>query len=162
MRKLQKIRKFLDTNENSMKECCSFYADEIQKILGKPKLFAIVHDGSFDGDNTFYCPDDRVEFKEGQNIRDIRQAYHEKRVKADVGDQTLTPEEVREVTDMVNEDYTSQIKGAWIVDEDGLKAIEGLYEHITPGNDSACYALNRAAKSLAHSLALRYPGRKPR
>lgn len=30
------------------------------------KKFAIVHDGTFDGDSSFYCPSDKVEYQEGQ------------------------------------------------------------------------------------------------
>ena len=124
------------------------------------KLYAIVHDGSFDGDNTFCCPSDRVEFTEGQTLQEVQQAYHIKRLAEEVEDpKKISPEKLREISDCLKEDYTDEIKGAWIITAEGLKIIEGMHDVAGGiGNDSACYMLNRAAKGVASMLATKTLG----
>jgi len=39
------------------------------------KLFAMVHDGTFDGDSAFYCPGSEVPFIDGMTLEDVRKAY---------------------------------------------------------------------------------------
>lgn len=36
------------------------------------KLFAIVHDGTFDGDSSFHCPGEEVPYKEGQSWSEVK------------------------------------------------------------------------------------------
>ena len=163
MNKLAKIRKAMQTIPDSDLPYHEARLAAIAKILGKePKLFAIVHDGTFDGDSGFWVDSDRIKYKEGQGIRDVRAAYHAHRIKLDVESQKdLSPEVMRDACDEINETYTSQIKGAWIVDEDGLKVINAVLDaHGPPGGDHAAYRMNRSAKALANALAIKRLGKK--
>jgi hypothetical protein len=124
---------------------------------------AIVHDGSFGGDNTFYCPSDQVPYEDGQNIQDIREAFHKKRLDEETEGQELHPGELRTISDEIKKDYTDEIKGAWILDKKDLRIINGIHDVFDgPGNDSTCYAINRAAKAVAHKLALKHLGQRAR
>lgn len=104
------------------------------------KLFAIAHDTTFDGDSGFYCPDPVVEYHEGMVLEDIRVAF---------------------VLAAGNDDFAretaQEMKGAWIVSEQGLRACRAVWE-ADPGNDSATYACNRAAKHVAEAICVKRVG----
>jgi hypothetical protein len=157
-RKLEKIRKLFEADYPATEVQV---LREVQKILGKPpKLFALAHDCTLDGDSAFYAPDDRIEFKEGQTIRDVRLALHERRVKLDTGDEKISPALLRDIIDETNETYTNEIKGAWVVTEDTIELLKEIWEAIDPGNDSATYRANHLCKHMAKKFAIKTLGRK--
>ncbi len=112
------------------------------------KLTAILHDGTFDGDSAFYCPDHtgNDKYKKGTTLNQLSKKFWKIMVK----------ELVSEEED-VQKDYP--VKGAWIVDEKGMKVISVIWES-DPGNDSATYACNRAAKRVAQIVAIKCLGKK--
>lgn len=126
----------------------------------KNKLFAIFHDGTFDGDSAFYCPDDRIPYH-GETMKELRKQFHEKKLKEDwpelakaVGESRKTAEEeVRE---------TWPIEGAWIVDQKTINVAQAIWDEVDPHGDSTSYACNRAAKAVVNHLAIKRLGKKPK
>ena len=117
------------------------------------KLYAIVHDGTFDGDSLYYCPNCQVPYTKGMTIDNIRQAYLKQIEEAEKGNPfTYSHDE------WVNE--TNKIRGAWILDSRGLAACEAVWDS-EPGNDSATYNCNTSAKHVADSMCIRIIGCKP-
>ena len=104
------------------------------------KLFAIGHDATFDGDNAFTCPDPTVEYRDGMTLADIRAAWVQT-----AGDDEFAKETVQEM------------RGAWIVDEKGLRACRAVWES-DPGNDSSVYSANRSAKHVAEAICVKKVG----
>ena len=162
MKKLEKIRKALGNVEpkywNHVQTMA--FAKTVEKILGKPKLFAIIHDETFDGDSIFCCPSDRVEFTEGLTILNIKKAFIDKMILEEGGEPLekgeLTTVEVRNISDQVLETY--DVKGAWIVDEDTLRILEQIWDATKSGAD---HQTNHCAKKIVHMLAIKMLGKKP-
>jgi hypothetical protein len=128
--------------------------------MSKQKLFAIFHDGTFDGDSAFYCPDDSMPYS-GENLRDLKKKFHEKKLKEDWPELSKADKESRDsAMQDIKEDWP--IDGAWIVDTKTIKAIQAIWDEVDPGNDSATYACNRAAKAVANALAIKKLGKKPK
>jgi len=162
VKKLEKIRKALGNVQIKLWDHTGLiaFAETVEQILGKPKLFAIVHDGTFDGNSVFYCPDNKVEYKKGLTILDVKKDFLHKMVIDEGGDPLangeLTPAEVVLIGDQVTDTY--QVEGAWIVDEDGLKILEKIWDAMGPGADLDA---NHCTKVIAHMLAIKTLGKKP-
>lgn len=110
----------------------------------KTKLFAILHDGTMDGDcagdpkNMFdvtYRPDIRMD--------EVIDMYRAKRFKENEGE--WFEEDEDELTDL---------KGGWIVNESTVDLMEAVADAVDPGNDSSVYSLQRALKAIARKLSI--------
>jgi hypothetical protein len=172
MNKLEKIRKIVEKveigpHQGDLAHALAQAIMKIKRILGTPpKLFALIHDGTLDGDSTFYAGAEKIEYKLGQNIHEIIKNFLNaevakrcKDLEAEEPVGPLDPVETRLIVDEVTDQY-KDAKGAWIVDEETILAIEALWDAADPSNDSASYAANRAAKGMAHRLAFKRLGRK--
>jgi len=126
----------------------------------KTKLYAIFHDGSFDGDSGIYCPDDRLPYN-GENMRDLRKKFYEKKLKEDWPNLARADKESRNAA---MQDIKDQwmIDGAWVVDANAVKAIQAIWDGIQPWGDHSSYICNRAAKVVANALAIKKLGKKPK
>lgn len=121
----------------------------------KTKLWAILHDGTFDGDSAFFCPDDKIAYKDGETLRDIKKRFLDfkrKELKATVEDK----DELAEIA----EDYDA--KGAWIVDNNTIKLLESIWDAADPCDDSGTYITNRIAKRMACILSVKKFGKEAR
>ncbi len=118
----------------------------------EPKLFALVHDGTFDGDSLFYFPSHPVPYKAGMPLEEIKEG-HFKVVADTMRKYGSTEKEI--AIDMIDyrEDHIEDIKGAIIVPESAVKAMDAVWK-ADPCNDSATYGCNRAAKHVGWELKL--------
>lgn len=124
----------------------------------KRKLFALLHDGTFDGDSTFYFPDNPIPYSGEKTLAPLKKA-HRVVVKARLLGLGYTPEgadlEIEDDHDL------KAVRGAVVVTEDVIKAMSAVWES-NPGNDSAVYSCNRAAKRIAWSLKRSFIGKEMR
>lgn len=143
------------------------------------KLYFLPYDGTFDGDNIFYCPDNHYPYKDGMSLNDMKEAI---RQQGNKDGEYLTDEEINEnIKEALAKGWLkkplsmkerssygglansmiAEIKGAWIVDKKGLSALFKLVDSMDPRGDSLTYACNRAAKSMADSICIKRVGKKP-
>lgn len=122
------------------------------------KLFALIHDGYFDGDSEFYFPDNAVPYSAGMTIGQLKEAYIvvlRERLKGFGYHQQEIDAEVQDVRECVFEN----IKGAVVVDEKVIKALKAIWES-DPGSDSGVYGCNRSAKRVAWCLKQSFIGKE--
>lgn len=109
------------------------------------KLFAVVNDGTFDGDSAYYCPGNQIPYRQGMSLKQVVEIYRKMLEAGDPGD----PE--------FNEELVDGVTGAWVVDAKSLKILEIVWDS-NPGNDSAVYNCNYIAKCIAARLAIKTLG----
>lgn len=126
----------------------------------KNKLFAIFHDGTFDGDNAFFCPDNRIPYH-GETMKALRYKFHEMMLKEDWPELAKADDESRAVAEQQVRDEWP-IEGAWIVDQKTINVAQAIWDAIEPGGDHTTYACNRAAKAVVSQLAIKRLGKKPK
>lgn len=112
--------------------------------------FAIMHDGSMDGDNIFYALTDVVNVTgigdgAGNSFERMLGLYGEK-----LDDEGWDAEEITE--------QLSEVKGAWIVTQETIDLMGEVADAVDPGSDSLTYALNRALKAIARKQAVHTVG----
>ena len=112
----------------------------------KDKLWAILHDGTFQGDSGFSCPGSCVEYKKGQTLKQLSQIYWDYLVKTD----GYCEEDIKE-------DFP--IKGAWILTNEHKNIVELVWE-CDPRGDSVVYQCNHTAKKMAANLAIKHLGKR--
>jgi len=120
-------------------------------VEGSDKLYAIVDDGSMDGDSAYYCPGSHVPYREGMTLAEIRETWHEANVKDLYGTDdksSIDPEDLA----YTREDADA-IAVAWVVTEKQLEQLGNGWPDV--GNDSATYAANRTMKTMAAAMALK-------
>jgi len=118
----------------------------------KEKLFAIVHDGTFEGDSNYQCPGEKIPYKDGQTWNEIKEAFLKQRMKDEGYD---------DVAEFIEEFGYDKIAGAWVVTEKQFEMIELVWES-DPGCDSAVYTCNYTAKCMAEKACVAYLGKKPK
>lgn len=119
--------------------------------MKRERYWAILHDGTFDGDSAFFCPDDKVPYK-GETFKDIQKRFLDLKRK-----EYKDRNNEFEITAEIAEDYNAE--GAWIVDNNTLKLLEKIWDAADPHNDSATYTTNRIAKKMAHILSTKKFGK---
>lgn len=88
------------------------------------------------GDSSYYAdPAVAVTYEDGLAFDQLRQRFMEA--------QQFTAEDCED------------LKGFWVLTEEHVAAIEAVWGEDIPGNDSALYRLNSAAKRLASHLAIK-------
>jgi hypothetical protein len=98
---------------------------------------AVFHDGTLDGDNAFYAPNDYVEYN-GESFAALVDKFYAKKLEEDEG---LSCEEMKDMWDP---------KGAWIITVEQRDLINFVWES-DPGNDGAVYMCNHIAKSMCNA-----------
>lgn len=98
------------------------------------RLFAVAFgkDG-MDGDSAFYAPENKIVVRPRDRFKDLLKKWEK--------NPDLEPDDERPI-------------GFWIVDGKTLKAADAVWGS-GPGNDSATYTCNRAAKMVCMTLAIR-------
>jgi hypothetical protein len=119
---------------------------EVRKSKLKAKLYVVPHDGTFDGDSCFYCPVRTFPYKQGMTLDDIKKLYFKLVTKDEKKNPFYEEKEFWE--------EAQAIKGAWVLDEKGMRACNAIWDS-DPGNDSAVYACNRAAKRVAAEICVK-------
>ncbi len=109
----------------------------------QPKLFAILHDGTTEGDNQFSFPSKPLRYKKGMSVDDLVKSY-------------LANEEDKEYANEMME----EVAGAVIVTPQTIKKMEMIWDVFDPGCDSAVYKCNNACKRLALQEAVKHLGKK--
>lgn len=117
----------------------------------KVKLFAFVHDGTCDGDNTFYFPSYPIPYEQGMTLDQLKEG-HLKAHADQMRSFGQAEKEIEAELGVLKEEEISEIKGAVVVEEAAVKAMNAIWNS-DPGNDSAVYSCNRAAKNVAWSMA---------
>lgn len=121
------------------------------------KLFAIVHDGTFEGDSNYHCPREEVPYKEGQSWDEIKEAFLQQEMKKWGGNIN----DAAELAEFIEEFGYQDITGAWVITEKQLEIISLVWES-DPGCDSAVYRCNYIAKCIADKACIKHLGKKPR
>lgn len=127
----------------------------------KKKLYAVFHDGTFDGDNAFYAPNGPEVPSADVTIAQIKKLHLEQeraRMEKEAGN---TEEDVQQSLKEIKTEDHPKVKGVWIIDERTKKAAEAIWDVIDPGNDSSTYACNRAAKAVVDAQAIKRIGKRP-
>lgn len=114
------------------------------------KVFVILHDGTMDGDCAgdpmgyieLLTPPDELTLKEAKELR--------RKQMQDDGD--WGPDDIKE--------ELKSLKGAWIVTEATTDLMDEVLDAVDPGSDSGVYALQRALKAIARTMATRIIGKK--
>ena len=128
------------------------------KTKKKAQLFALAHDGFFDGDNSFYFPSYPIPYVDGMTLNDVKKGHlklHEDEMRRDGASQGSIKAEL----ECIKEDTIGLIKGAVVVDGKTIKAMSAIWES-EPGNDSAVYGCNRSAKRVAWTMRKRVIGKR--
>lgn len=121
------------------------------------KLFAIVHDGTFDGDSSFHCPGEEVPYKEGQSWSEVKKTFLQQRMKEWGGNIN----DAAEFAEFIEEFGYENAAGAWIVTENQLETIRLVWESY-PNRDSETYMCNQIAKLIANKICTKHIGKTPR
>ena len=109
--------------------------------MSEPKLYAILHDGTLEGDNLFYVsPESAIPYEEGITLKQLADKALEKEI-------------------IFEEEDKQYVAGAWIVDEKTLDAIEAVWQGLE-GGDRETYTTNRSAKNIAAKLAVKTLGKR--
>lgn len=116
----------------------------------EPKLFAILHDGHFSGDSSFYFPSYAIAYEAGTSLDTLKQR-HLDLIKKQEEEYKSSENEIREQLEYWGGVLKEEVVGAVIVDERAIKAMNAIWE-ADPGSDSATYTCNRAAKRVAWEL----------
>lgn len=122
------------------------------------KLIAILHDGYFDGDSSFYVATKtecnvlkyKNETFEQLRIKYIKRVLKAEKVTLDINDKAA----LQEFFD--NYGYDDP-KGAWIIDEKGVELLDVVTD-VDCGSDGATYQANRTAKRVAQHIAVQCLG----
>lgn len=112
--------------------------------------FAVLHDGTMDGDNPFHPLVDVVNVTmigdgNGNTFERILGLYGEM-----LDDACWDAESITE--------QLQEAKGAWIITEETVDLMKEVAEAVDPGGDSDEYALTRALKAIARKMAVHTVG----
>ena len=108
------------------------------------KLFVIPYGADkFEGDSAFYCPEPYFNYKEGMTLEDVRKEWVEMTAQG-------CGKSEREGIELTSKD----IVGAWVVDQKTINA-SGAVWNSDPGNDSAVYHCNSAAKEVVDEICVK-------
>lgn len=126
------------------------------------KLFVVPHDGTFDGDSSFFpSKSDSLAFRPDLTVKHLREFWYEAWMVGNGIDRT--PNENGTPNDEVEDAMltATSIVGGWVVEERVLDAVETACSVVNPGSDSAAYAMNAAMKAVVHGLAISFIGQQP-
>jgi hypothetical protein len=111
------------------------------------KLFAILHDGSMNGD----CSGDVMDYfpvtEVTVTLKDLKAMSRDQMIIAGYDSAEI-------------KDELKEMKGAWIIEESTTELMSAVVEAVDPGCDSTAYACNRALKAIARKLAIASVGKK--
>lgn len=121
----------------------------------KPKFYAMLHDGNFEGDSSYYFPGSHVPF-DGEALPKIIEKYKTKLAKDYDG--MKFEDSMRLIEEEWKEDGIRPC-GAVIISSDIFDIISQIWDASDPGGDSAVYRTNRICKVLAWKLKVKNLGK---
>lgn len=125
------------------------------KEIKMSQLFCIFHDGTLDGDSSFY-PDSRHAYAcDGSETLEQIKQQHRPKIAEEQGYDINNPDDQDDL-----EEYVEQIEGAWVVDQAILDDLEIVGDF--GDSDSACYEANCRVKKYLNKKALSFIGSKPK
>lgn len=112
------------------------------------KIFAILHDGTMNGD----CAGDPLEMYEVTNTPDITFKGVLDLCRAQLEKETFDEDDI--------EEFVKDLKGAWIIDDNTAHLMKEVAKVASASDDGSTYTLQRALKAIARRQAVRSIGKK--